>query len=140
MKHSAGAGRPHVRPYVRPMKGWWTRNPFFVSYMVRECTALAVWLYSVELLAGAVCLALGEGAWNSWVASMRHPVMILINLVVLWSMAVHAKSWFDIMPKTMPMIFVSGKRLPGSTITRTGYAAVVVATVVILGLAMWGRP
>ena len=55
-------------------------------------------------------------------------------------MAVHAKSWFDIMPKTMPMIFVSGKRLAASTITRTGYAAVVVATVVILGLAMWGRP
>jgi fumarate reductase subunit C len=121
------------------MKGWWTRNPFFMSYMVREATALAVWLYSVELLAGAVCLLMGEGAWNAWLATMRHPIMIVINLVVLWSMVIHAKSWFDIMPKTMPMIFISGRRLEASTITRVGYTAVVVVTLVILGLALWGR-
>jgi len=28
------------RPYVRPMKGWWKRDPFFVRYMWREVTAL----------------------------------------------------------------------------------------------------
>ena len=30
------------RPYVRPMAGWWRRNPWFVEYMVHEATALAV--------------------------------------------------------------------------------------------------
>lgn len=140
MKHVAGTGRAHVRPYVRPMKGWWTRNPFFVAYMIREATALAVWLYAVELMAGAVCLAAGEGSWNAWVGVMRHPVMIIINVIILWSMAVHAKSWFDIMPKTMPMIFVSGRRLAASTITRAGYAAVILVTILILAFAIWGRP
>jgi fumarate reductase subunit C len=28
--------------YLRPMRGWWRRDPFFVRYMVREATALAV--------------------------------------------------------------------------------------------------
>ncbi len=30
------------RPYVRPMTGWWRRDPFFVRYMIREATALMV--------------------------------------------------------------------------------------------------
>ena len=75
MKHATGAGRPHVRPYIRPMTGWWKRNPFFVSYMIREATAFAVWLYSVELLVGAVCLAMGEGAW----VSQRHADAVLLS-------------------------------------------------------------
>ena len=27
------------RPYVRPMAGWWKRDPFFMRYMARELTA-----------------------------------------------------------------------------------------------------
>ena len=30
------------RPYVRSMDGWWKRDAYFVSYMVREVTALFV--------------------------------------------------------------------------------------------------
>ena len=30
------------RPYVRPMTGWWKKNPYFVEYMVHEGSALFV--------------------------------------------------------------------------------------------------
>jgi len=30
------------RPYVRPMTGWWRRNPYFMRYMLREGTAVVV--------------------------------------------------------------------------------------------------
>jgi fumarate reductase subunit C len=40
------------------------------------------------------------------------------------------------MPKTMPMIFISGKRLEGDTITRTGVAVAVVVTIVFLAFVM----
>ena len=26
------------KPYVRPMRGWWKRNPYFRRYMLREGT------------------------------------------------------------------------------------------------------
>ena len=32
--------RPARRPYVRPMQGWWRRDPFFMRYMLREATAV----------------------------------------------------------------------------------------------------
>lgn len=125
------------RPYVRPMQGWWRRDPFFMSYMLREATALAVLVYSIILCVGVVRLSQGEGAWNGYLAALRSPGSIMLHLVLLLSFAVHARSWFEIMPKTMPMIFIGGKRLEGSTITRTGWTATVVATIVVLALA-WG--
>ena len=42
------------------MQGWWRRDPFFVRYMVREATAVAVLVYAVVLTVGAVRLAQGE--------------------------------------------------------------------------------
>lgn len=125
------------RPYVRSMKGWWRRDPFFVRYMVREVTAVAVLVYAIVLAVGVVRLAQGEAAWNGWLQALRSPASLLLHVVLLVSMAVHAKSWFDIMPKTMPMIIVGGRRLAASTITRAGYAATVVASIVLFALARW---
>ena len=125
------------RPYVRPMAGWWRRDPFFMRYMIREATALAVLAYAVVLTLGVVRLAQGEAAWNGWLDALRSPASLLLHAVLLVAMFVHAKSWFEIMPKTMPMLFVGGRRVAASTITRIGWAATVLASVVLLALA-WG--
>ena len=127
-------------PYVRTMQGWWRRNPFFVRYMVREATAVAVAVYTIVLTVGVVRLAQGEAAWNGWLDALQTPWAMLLHLVLLIAMVVHAQSWFEIMPKTMPMIFVGGRRLAASTITRTGWAAALVASVALFALAWWWRP
>jgi fumarate reductase subunit C len=127
-------------PYVRTMQGWWRRNPFFVRYMVREATAVAVAVYTIVLTVGVVRLAQGEAAWNGWLDTLQTPWAMLLHLVLLIAMVVHAQSWFEIMPKTMPMIFVGGRRLAASTITRTGWAAALVASVALFALAWWWRP
>ena len=126
--------------YVRPMQGWWRRDPFFVRYMVREVTALAVLAYAVVLTFGVVRLSQGEAAFNGWLAALHSPGAILMHLVLLVSFAVHAKSWFEIMPKTMPMMFVGGKRVEGATITRTGWIVTILASIALFALT-WGlRP
>lgn len=125
------------RGYVRPMQGWWRRDPFFVKYMIREVTAVAVLVYAIILMMGVVRLSQGEAAFNGWLAALKTPGSILLHLVLLVSMVVHAKSWFDIMPKTMPLLFMGGHRVEGSTITRTGYVVTIVATVLVLAL-VWG--
>lgn len=127
------------RPYLRPMQGWWRRDPFFVRYMLRELTAFAVLAYVLVLLRGIVCLSQGEAAWNGWLAMLRTPWSVLLHLVLLVAMVIHAQSWFAIMPKTMPMLFVGGRRVAASTITRTGWTLTVLASVAVLLLAFWGR-
>jgi fumarate reductase subunit C len=119
------------------MTAWWRRDPFFARYMLREATALAVLAYAVVLAVGVVRLSQGEAAWNGWLDALRTPWSLLLHAVLLAAMLVHAKSWFDIMPKTMPMLFVAGRRVAASTITRTGWAATAVASL-LLFLAAWG--
>ncbi len=133
-------GHPVRRPYVRPMKGWWKRDPFFMRYMARELTAFAVAAYAVVLTVGVVRLAQGEAAWNGWLAALRSPASLLLHVVLLVAMVVHARSWFEIMPKTMPMISFGGRRVEAATITRAGWLAAVAATIVLWALAWWWRP
>jgi fumarate reductase subunit C len=132
--------RPTPRPYLRPMQGWWRRDPYFVRYMVREATALAVGAYSIILGIGLLRLAQGEAAWNGWLNALRSPWSLLLHVVLLAAMVVHARSWFEIMPKTMPMIFVGGRRLAARTITLAGWAAVLATSAVVLALAWRWRP
>jgi fumarate reductase subunit C len=131
--------RPAVaRPaYIRPMQGWWRRDPFFMRYMLREATALAVLCYAVILAVGIVRLAQGEAAWNAWLQALRSPLAILLHLVLLGAMVIHAHSWFEIMPKTMPTLFIGGKRVAQSTIMRVGWAAAVMSTLLVVAIARW---
>jgi fumarate reductase subunit C len=128
------------RPYVRPMGRWWRRDPYFMRYMIREATALAVLAYAIVLAVGVVRLAQGEAAWNGWLDALRSPASLLLHAVLLVAMFVHAKSWFEIMPKTMPMLFVRGRRIAATTITRTGWIVTVLVSAGLLALAWWWRP
>jgi len=123
------------RPYVRPMTGWWKRDPYFMRYMWREGHALGVAVYSVILAVGLMRLSQGEAAWNAWVAALKSPLSIALHAVLLVCMVIHAKSWFEIMPKTMPYLHVGGKRVAGSTITRAGWWVATATTVVLWILA-----
>jgi fumarate reductase subunit C len=122
------------------MRNWWLRDPFYVSYMVREVTALAVLVYAVVLTVGVVRLAQGEAAWNAWLAALKSPWSLLLHVALLIAMVVHAQSWFTVMPKTMPMMFVGGRRVAAATITRIGLAATALATIAVFALAWWWRP
>jgi len=116
------------------MDGWWRRNPFFIVYMIREGTAVLVVAYAVVLLFGVVRLAQGEAAYNGWLTALQSPWSLAFHLVLLVSFIYHTWSWFSIMPKTMPMILIGGKKLQPGVITGAGLAvsAVVCAALFIL--------
>ena len=120
------------RPYVRSMNGWWKRDPYFIRYMAREVTAVFVAAYAVVLLAGLIRLAQGEAAFNGWLQYLKTPWMLVFHVIVLATFVYHTWSWFKIMPKTMPIMFVGGKRVQPGTITGTGLAAAVVACLAVL--------
>jgi fumarate reductase subunit C len=123
--------------YVRPMRAWWRRDPYFVRYMWREATAFAVWIYALVLAVGLLRLAQGEVAWNGWLQALRSPASLLLHLLLLVAMVVHARSWFQIMPKTMPPVHVGGRRLAATTVTRLGWTAAVVASLGVWAMVSW---
>ena len=120
------------RPYVRSMNGWWKRDSYFIRYMAREATAVFVAAYAVVLLVGLVRLGQGQAAYDGWLQALKNPLSLLFHAVVLATFVYHTWSWFNIMPKTMPIMFVGGKRVQPGAITGTGLAAAVVACLAVM--------
>jgi fumarate reductase subunit C len=125
------------KPYIRPMNGWWRRDPFFVEYMVHEGTAFFVLAYALELLAGVLCLASGEATWNAYLAFSGSAVMMLINFAILLMMLYHCYTWFKIMPRTLPPLIISGQRLGAAVITTTGIIVAVLASSLLLAVVCY---
>ena len=119
------------RPYVRSMDGWWKRDTYFIGYMAREATAVFVAAYAVVLLVGLVRLGQGEAAFNGWLQYLKTPWMLVFHVIVLATFVYHTWSWFNIMPKTMPIMFVGGKRVQPGTITGIGLAAAVIGCLAV---------
>lgn len=124
------------RPYTRSMSGWWKRDPFFTAYMIREATSFIVAAYAIVLLVGLVRLGQGKEAYEAFMVALQSPISVVFHLVALGVFVYHTWSWFKIMPKTMPMIFVSGKRVEGETITKTGVLVAVVVTILFLAFVV----
>jgi fumarate reductase subunit C len=117
------------RTYVRPMDGWWRRDPFFVRYMAREVTSVFVVAYALILLAGVIRLSQGEDAFGGWLESLASPWSVAFHFVLLAVFAYHTWSWFRIMPKTMAPIIVAGRRLSPCAITSLGICAAIAASI-----------
>jgi len=128
------------RPYVRSMDGWWTRNAYYMRYMAREVTAVFVAAYAVVLLVGVVRLSQGEAAFNGWLQALKSPLSLVFHLVLLATFVYHTWSWFNIMPITMPVMFVGGKRVQPRTITATGLVAAVIACAAVFFFVRGTQP
>jgi fumarate reductase subunit C len=121
-----------ARTYVRPMQGWWRRNPFYRAYIVREATCFAVIAYALVLLAGLVTLVQGPEAFEAWRSALASPWSIGLHCVLLLLVAYHAWTWFKVMPKTLPFVQVGGRRMSDRAIITAGASAAVVASLALL--------
>ncbi len=122
-----------IKGYERSMKGWYVHaRPAYWFYLVRELTCIAVGYYALLVICGLFQLQAGEEAFNAFMACLRSPLAVIINLLAAGLIAFHSVTWFMVMPKTMPFIFVGGKRLPARLITAAGLGGFGAASAALL--------
>ncbi len=126
---------PALRTYKRPMAGWWTRNPYYGWYMLREASCVVIVAYALWLLCGVWQLAQGAPAYARWRALLATPLSIGLHAIALGVVSYHAWTWFKVMPKTLPFIRTGGRRVADATIVRAGVAAAVLASAALLAVA-----
>ena len=126
-----------VKAYVRPMAGWWRRNPYFVRYMIREGSSVFLAIYAVILLVGLYRLTQGEAAWDAWRAALASPVSLVFHWLALLVVSYHAYTWWKVAPKTAPDLRWRNRPLPEPLITGGGLAATIGASVLIYVLVRW---
>ena len=126
-----------VRTYVRPMQGWWRRNPYFVRYMIREGSSVFLAIYSIILLVGLLRLSQGEAAWDGWRAALTSPWSILFHWLALLTVSYHAWTWWKVAPKTAPDLRVGGRPFPEMLITAGGVLATLAVSVLVYVVVRW---
>ena len=125
------------RTYVRPMQGWWRKNPYFVRYMIREGSSVFLAAYAVILLVGLYRLTQGEDAYEGWLAALMSPWSILFHWLALATVSYHAYTWWKVAPKTAPDLRIGGRPFPEILITAGGCAATVAASVLLYAIVRW---
>lgn len=125
------------RTYVRPMRGWWRKNPYFVRYMIREGSSVFLAAYAVILLVGLYRLTQGEDAYEGWRAALTSPWSILFHWLAFAAVGYHAFTWWQVAPKTAPDLRIGGRPFPEILITAGGCVATVVASVLLYVIVRW---
>ena len=125
------------RTYVRPMQGWWRKNPYFVRYMVREGSSVFLAIYAVILLVGLYRLAQGEAAYEAWRAALTSPVSLVFHWLALATVGYHAYTWWLVSPKTAPDLRIGGRPLPEIAIAAGGWLATIGASVLVYVVVRW---
>ena len=120
------------RPYVRKVKsGWWLGQRRYVLYMIRELTSLFVGLYCALLVIGIFRLSQGRAAWDSFVAALSSPWVVVFQLMCLAFAIYHSATWFGVTPKAMPLV-VKGEPVPAKTIVLFHYGAWALVSLIVL--------
>lgn len=126
-----------IKTYVRPMQGWWRKNPYFVRYMIREGSSVFLAIYTVILLVGLYRLTQGEAAWDAWRAALTHPVSLLFHWLALLTVGYHAYTWWLVAPKTAPDLRIAGRPLPELVVTAGGCLATLGTSILVYVIVRW---
>jgi len=126
-----------IKPYVRPMRGWWRKNPYYVRYMIREASSIFLAIYTVILLMGLLRLTQGEAAYEAWRAALTSFGSIVFHLLALLTVSYHAYTWWKVAPKTAPDIRIAGRPLPELVITVGGWLATLGMSALVYIVMRW---
>jgi len=126
-----------VKTYVRPMAGWWRKNPYFVRYMIRESSSVFLAIYALILLVGLLRLTQGQAAYDAWRTALTNPLSIVFHWAALLTVGYHAYTWWMVSPKTAPHIRIAGREIPEMLIAAGGLAGTVGASIFVYVIVRW---
>lgn len=114
---------------------WWLTRRSYLAFIARELSSVFVAWFVVYLLRLIRAVAQGPSAYERFLDWSAHPSVLLLNLVTLFFVMFHAITWFNLAPQAM-VVRLRGKRLPGSLITASNYAAWAAASALVAWLLL----
>ncbi len=125
-----GGGRELIR---RMPATWWLRKPAYTRFMIRDLTSVFIAGYCVFLL---VLMYRAEyPGFDGFYASLKSPVSVVLHLIALFFAVYHSITFFNLTPRVL-VVFRGEERLSDSVIAAVHYAAWVVASLVLLFIAV----
>jgi len=124
------------RPW-RPAQrwNWWQHNPAYRRYLLREATALPLFVYALVLVSGLYRYTQGQLAFTRWLEALQSPGWLAFHALAAAACVLHAITWIELVPK---LLVVPG--ISGPTIKRGHQVAALIGSAVIVGAALASWP
>jgi succinate dehydrogenase subunit C len=128
----------HPRWYRRRMAtSWWLQRRTYVAFILRELSSLFVAWSVVYLLLLVHAVSQGDLRYRRFMSWSASPVVLVVNLVSLFFLLYHAITWFNLAPQALVVRF-RGRRVPGSWIAISNYAAWALVSALVAWLLQGG--
>ncbi|HSC28155.1 MAG TPA: hypothetical protein VLD67_12825 [Vicinamibacterales bacterium] len=114
---------------------WWLSRWSYFRFITRELSSVFVAWAVVFLLMLVRAAGQGPEAYSEFLRWSANPLVLLLNLLTLALVVFHAITWFNLAPQAM-VVRMGGKRVPGSLIAASNYAAWAVVTALIAFLVL----
>lgn len=130
--------RAHYTPYHprwyrhRMSVWWWLKDRAYVKFVLRELTSVFVAFFALLYLWQLRALAQGPDAYAQFLARLKTPFFLTVDIVAFVFVLFHTITWFNLTP-TAVVVRVRGKRVPGKIVAGSNY----VVWVLLSGIVAW---
>lgn len=121
--------RPRVSTY------WWLGSWPYSKFILRELSSIFVAWTVVLMLLAIAAVERGPQAWTHYLAFMRNPVVVVINVIGFFFVVFHTITWFNLTPHAM-VVRIRGQRVPGLMLSGPNYVLWIVISAVVVWLLM----
>jgi fumarate reductase subunit C len=123
-------------PYPRQHSNAWflKRWPYRI-FMLRELSAVFLALYMVLLLLLVVKVHDSANAFKDHVETLRSPALIVFHVVALLFALLHSVTWFQAMPKGLPLRR-GEEKVPPLLLIGVNYAVMLGLTAIVLAIVL----
>jgi fumarate reductase subunit C len=122
---------------VRVSTYWWLQRGTYLAFILREVSSVFVAWTVVYLLLLVSAVGQGETKYADFIKWSGRPPVLVLNLVSLFFVTFHAVTWFNLAPQAM-VVRLGGKRVPGTWIAASNYAAWALVSALALWLILGG--
>ena len=118
-------------------RGWWLERGSYFMFMMRELSCVFVAWFVVFLLLLVRSVSRGEPYYQHFLGRAAAPGIIVLNVVSLAFVVYHAATFFNAAPQAI-VVSAGGRRVPGSLIGASHYAAWAVVSGVVAWILLGG--
>jgi fumarate reductase subunit C len=122
--------------YPRQVSRTWfmTRWPYRV-FMLRELSGVFLAGYTILLLVLVAKVHDGAAAYTSFRHTLRSPALIVFSCVALLFAVLHSVTWFQAMPKVLPLRYGNQHRL-AFVLVGLNYLMLLALTAIVLTIVL----
>jgi fumarate reductase subunit C len=124
-----------LRPTIS--RGWWLHRRTYFMFMMRELSCVFVAWFVVYLLLLVRAVTQGDASYQQFLAWSAGPAIVLLNVISLVFVVYHTVTFFNAAPQAL-VVSAGGRRVPGSVIGASHYAAWAAASAVVAWILLGG--